>query len=100
VRVLAEGVAPSTHHVRGTNYNHIGVFEDRLPGRAIVLSGERSSLPRVKAGLWGAGEGFLSSARPALAHGQSAGTPAVQPGSQPRATSASPSSQDASPPFP
>lgn len=28
-----------THHVRGSNYNLINVFEDRIPGRAIVISG-------------------------------------------------------------
>lgn len=38
VRVLEEGVIPSTQHVRGSNYCHIGVFADRLPGRAIVVS--------------------------------------------------------------
>jgi N-acetyl-gamma-glutamyl-phosphate reductase len=38
VHVLAPGAAPHTQHVRGTNFCHINVFEDRLPGRAIVLS--------------------------------------------------------------
>jgi N-acetyl-gamma-glutamyl-phosphate reductase len=38
VKVLPEGGVPATRHVRGTNYCHIGVFADRLPGRAIVLS--------------------------------------------------------------
>jgi N-acetyl-gamma-glutamyl-phosphate reductase len=38
VKVLPEGAVPATRHVRGTNYCHIGVFADRLPGRAIVLS--------------------------------------------------------------
>ena len=38
VQVLAPGTPPFTHHVRGTNYCHVNVFEDRLPGRAIVLS--------------------------------------------------------------
>ncbi len=38
VRVVEEGVTPSTQHVRGSNYCHIGVFADRLPGRAIVVS--------------------------------------------------------------
>ncbi|MBV8538424.1 MAG: N-acetyl-gamma-glutamyl-phosphate reductase, partial [Alphaproteobacteria bacterium] len=37
VRVVAEGVAPATRHVRGSNYAHIGVFADRIPGRAILL---------------------------------------------------------------
>ncbi|EFN50924.1 hypothetical protein CHLNCDRAFT_141716 [Chlorella variabilis] len=35
VHLLAPG---STHHVRGSNYNLINVFEDRIPGRAIVIS--------------------------------------------------------------
>ena len=38
VRVMEEGVIPATQHVRGSNYCHIGVFEDRIPGRAIVIS--------------------------------------------------------------
>ena len=38
VTVLAEGLSPATRHVRGTNNCQIGVFADRLPGRAIVLS--------------------------------------------------------------
>ena len=38
VRVVEEGVIPATQHVRGSNYCHIGVFADRLPGRAIVIS--------------------------------------------------------------
>ena len=38
VHVLAPGNPPFTHHVRGTNYCHINVFQDRIPGRAIVLS--------------------------------------------------------------
>lgn len=31
-----------THHVRGSNHCLIGVFEDRIPGRAIVLAGKHS----------------------------------------------------------
>jgi N-acetyl-gamma-glutamyl-phosphate reductase len=38
VRVLAAGQAPATRHVRGSNFCLIGVFADRVPGRAIVLS--------------------------------------------------------------
>ncbi|MBK8908976.1 MAG: N-acetyl-gamma-glutamyl-phosphate reductase [Rhodospirillales bacterium] len=38
VRVAAEGTSPATRHVRGSNHALIGVFADRLPGRAIVLS--------------------------------------------------------------
>ncbi len=38
VRVVPEGVAPATRHVRGSNHCLIGVFADRLPGRAIIVS--------------------------------------------------------------
>jgi N-acetyl-gamma-glutamyl-phosphate reductase len=38
VRVMDEGVIPATQHVRGSNYCHVGVFADRIPGRAIVVS--------------------------------------------------------------
>ena len=38
VHVLAEGAAPSTRHVRGSNACLIGVFADRRPGRAILVS--------------------------------------------------------------
>lgn len=38
VMVLGEGKAPSTAHVRGSNSCRIGVFDDRIEGRAIVLS--------------------------------------------------------------
>ncbi|MET0688646.1 MAG: N-acetyl-gamma-glutamyl-phosphate reductase [Methyloceanibacter sp.] len=38
VRVVEDGTIPATQHVRGSNYCHIGVFADRLPGRAIVVS--------------------------------------------------------------
>jgi N-acetyl-gamma-glutamyl-phosphate reductase len=38
VHVAAEGVAPQTRHVRGSNHVVIGVFQDRLPGRAILVS--------------------------------------------------------------
>jgi len=38
VEMLPFGEAPSTHHVRGSNFVHIGVVGDRLPGRAIVLA--------------------------------------------------------------
>jgi N-acetyl-gamma-glutamyl-phosphate reductase len=37
VQVLPKGEIPHTRHVRGSNYVLIGVFEDRLPGRAIVI---------------------------------------------------------------
>ena len=38
VRVLAAGQVPATRHVRGSNHCLMGVFADRLEGRAIVLS--------------------------------------------------------------
>ncbi len=38
VHVVEEGAIPATQHVRGSNYCHIGVFADRIPGRAIVVS--------------------------------------------------------------
>jgi N-acetyl-gamma-glutamyl-phosphate reductase len=38
VRVIPNGSAPATRHVRGSNYCLIGVFADRLPGRAILVS--------------------------------------------------------------
>ena len=38
VRVVAEGLAPATRHVRGSNHCLIGVFPDRLAGRAIIVS--------------------------------------------------------------
>jgi N-acetyl-gamma-glutamyl-phosphate reductase len=38
VRIVEEGIIPATQHVRGSNFCHIGVFADRLKGRAIVVS--------------------------------------------------------------
>lgn len=38
IKVLPEGETPQTRHVRGSNYNLIGVFDDRVSGRAIILS--------------------------------------------------------------
>jgi N-acetyl-gamma-glutamyl-phosphate reductase len=38
LRVLKEGAIPATQHVRGSNFCHIGVFPDRIEGRAIVIS--------------------------------------------------------------
>lgn len=37
VRVVEEGNSPATRHVRGSNYCLIGVFADRVPGRAIII---------------------------------------------------------------
>lgn len=38
VRVADAGVIPKTQNVRGSNFVQIGVFADRLPGRAIIVS--------------------------------------------------------------
>lgn len=38
VHVAAPGETPSTAHVRGSNHCVIGVFDDRIPGRAIVIA--------------------------------------------------------------
>jgi len=38
VRVLPHGMMPATHHVRGSNLCLIGLAQDRLSGRAIVIS--------------------------------------------------------------
>lgn len=38
VSVLAEGVTPATRNVRGSNKAQIGVFADRVPGRAIIIA--------------------------------------------------------------
>ncbi|MDE4190011.1 N-acetyl-gamma-glutamyl-phosphate reductase [Phaeobacter gallaeciensis] len=38
IEVLPFGAAPSTHHVRGSNFCHIGVTADRIEGRAIVIA--------------------------------------------------------------
>ena len=38
VRVVPQGASPATRHVRGSNFCLLGVFADRLPGRAILFS--------------------------------------------------------------
>ncbi|HAR53153.1 N-acetyl-gamma-glutamyl-phosphate reductase [Roseovarius nubinhibens] len=38
IQVLPFGETPSTHHVRGSNFCHIGVTGDRIEGRAIVVA--------------------------------------------------------------
>jgi N-acetyl-gamma-glutamyl-phosphate reductase len=37
IEVLPFGAVPSTHDVRGSNFVHIGVSGDRVPGRAMVV---------------------------------------------------------------
>ena len=38
VKLVPQGQAPATRHVRGSNLCLIGVFADRVPGRAILVS--------------------------------------------------------------
>jgi N-acetyl-gamma-glutamyl-phosphate reductase len=38
VKVADKGVIPATQNVRGSNYCQIGVFADRVPGRAIIIA--------------------------------------------------------------
>ena len=38
IEVLPMGEVPSTRHIRGSNFCHIGVVADRIDGRAIVIA--------------------------------------------------------------
>jgi N-acetyl-gamma-glutamyl-phosphate reductase len=38
VKLMPKGVAPATQQVRGTNNCFINVFEDRIPGKAVLVS--------------------------------------------------------------
>ena len=38
VNLVPQGQAPATRSVRGSNYCQLGLFPDRIPGRAIVVS--------------------------------------------------------------
>ncbi len=38
LQVLPQGEAPSTRHIRGSNFCHIGVVADRIAGRCIVVA--------------------------------------------------------------
>lgn len=38
MKLLVPGVFPTTHQVRGTNFCYINVFEDRVAGKAIIVS--------------------------------------------------------------
>jgi N-acetyl-gamma-glutamyl-phosphate reductase len=38
IEVLEFGQTPSTRHVRGSNFCHIGVTSDRIEGRAIIIA--------------------------------------------------------------
>ena len=38
VQILPQGELPKTRDVRGSNFCHIGVAKDRLPGKAVIVS--------------------------------------------------------------
>ncbi|PJK29127.1 N-acetyl-gamma-glutamyl-phosphate reductase [Minwuia thermotolerans] len=38
VSIVPEGVTPATRHVRGSNYCLVGLYQDRIPNRAIVVA--------------------------------------------------------------
>jgi N-acetyl-gamma-glutamyl-phosphate reductase len=38
LQVLPFGQTPSTRHIRGSNFCHVGVSGDRIPGRAIIIA--------------------------------------------------------------
>ncbi|MGC1495233.1 MAG: N-acetyl-gamma-glutamyl-phosphate reductase [Sulfitobacter sp.] len=38
IKVLPFGEAPSTRHIRGSNFCHVGVVADRIEGRTIVIA--------------------------------------------------------------
>lgn len=38
IRVVEAGITPATRHVRGSNFCLLGVFEDRLPERVILIA--------------------------------------------------------------
>jgi N-acetyl-gamma-glutamyl-phosphate reductase len=38
IRIAADGAIPNTQQVRGSNFCVLNVFEDRIPGRAIIIS--------------------------------------------------------------
>ena len=38
IEVLPMGETPSTRHIRGSNFFHIGVVADRIEGRTIVIA--------------------------------------------------------------
>ena len=44
VHVMDKGGIPHTRHVRGSNYNLISVFPDRISGRAIIISGDAATI--------------------------------------------------------
>jgi len=38
ITVMPDGIVPQTRHVRGSNHVQIGVFADRIAGKAIIIS--------------------------------------------------------------
>ena len=38
IHVLPDGQVPQTRHVRGSNHCQIGIFEDRTPDSAVIIS--------------------------------------------------------------
>lgn len=38
IQVVPEGVSPATRHVRGSNFCLLGVFDDRISGRVILIA--------------------------------------------------------------
>lgn len=38
IQILEDGVVPQTRHVRGSNHCQIGIFGDRTPGSAVIVS--------------------------------------------------------------
>ena len=38
VRIVAADETPATRHVRGSNYCHVGVYDDRVPNRVILVA--------------------------------------------------------------
>ncbi len=70
VHVLPMGQAPSTHHVRGSNFAHLGVTADRRSGRAVVFA----ALDNLAKGSSGQA---LQNANLMLGHSETAGLMAV-----------------------
>jgi len=38
IQILGEGAVPQTRHIRGSNFCQIGIFADRTPGSAVIVS--------------------------------------------------------------
>lgn len=74
IEVLPFGAVPSTHDVRGSNFVHIGVVGDRIPGRAMV-AGVLDNLAKGSSGQ------ALQNANLMLGHAETTGlmAPAIFP---------------------